>query len=85
MKNKLKKIRQFLSTHKKILIGTSVFVLLGLIGLLIGFEIAQGWHAIRNWITSDSAVTFFIIAIIGLGALALVVFILITIKLGDTE
>lgn len=85
MKNKIKKVKQFLNTHKKILIGTSVFVLLGLVGLLIGFEIAQGWHAIRNWITSDSAVTFFIIAIVGLAVLALVVLILITLKLGDTE
>lgn len=83
MKNKIKKLRKFLITHKKILIGTSIFVGIGLLGLLLGFEIAQGWHAIRNWITSDSAVTFFIIAIVGLVVIALVVLTITTLKIGD--
>lgn len=81
----MKKFRRFIKEHKKIVIGTGSFVILGLLGLLLGFEISQDWHAIRNWLNSDSAVTFFIIAIVGLFVLAIVVFSFISMKMGENE
>lgn len=61
----LKKFKKTLVKYKKVIIGTGIFAIVGLIALLIGFEITNDWHAIRNWLASDNATTFFILAIIG--------------------
>lgn len=61
----LKKLKKTIIKYKKIILGTGIFALVGLIGLLIGFEITNDWHAIRNWLASDNATTFFILAIVG--------------------
>ena len=61
----LKKFKKTLVKYKKVIIGTGIFAIVGLIALLIGFEIVNDWHAIRNWLASDNATTFFILAIVG--------------------
>lgn len=73
----LKKFKKTVIKHKKIILGTGIFAIVGLIALLIGFEITNDWHAIRNWLASDNATTFFILAIVGafiFGLLILVAF-----------
>ena len=55
----LKKFKKTIIKHKKIILGTGIFAIVGLIALLIGFEITNDWHAIRNWLASDNATTFF--------------------------
>ena len=67
----LKKFKKTLVKYKKVIIGTGIFAIVGLIALLIGFEITNDWHAIRNWLASDNATTFFILAIVGGFILAL--------------
>lgn len=71
---KLKKVKKFLKNHKKLIIGTSIFVVLGLVGLLIGFEMTNDWHAIRNWLSSPYATTFFICVVLGVIALIVLIF-----------
>ena len=82
---KKRKIKKWISKHKVVLISTCSFALLGLTGALIGFEIANDWHAIRNWLASPWATTFFICVVIGVVALFLLVLILINVKHGGEE
>lgn len=70
---KSKKIKKFFKDHKKLIIGTSAFILLGLVGLLIGFEMTNDWHAIRNWLSSPYATTFIICVVLGIIALVVLV------------
>ena len=77
----LKKFKKTLIKHKKIILGTGIFAIVGLIALLIGFEITNDWHAIRNWLASDNATTFFILAIVG--AFIFVLLILVAFSKGD--
>lgn len=77
----LKKFKKTVIKHKKIILGTGIFAIVGLIALLIGFEITNDWHAIRNWLASDNATTFFILAIVG--AFIFVLLILVAFSKGD--
>ena len=77
----LKKFKKTIIKHKKIILGTGIFAIVGLIALLIGFEITNDWHAIRNWLASDNATTFFILAIVG--AFIFVLLILVAFSKGD--
>lgn len=81
---KRRKIKKFFQKHKKIIIGTGSFALVGLIGGILGFEIANDWHAIRNWINSPWASTFFIL--MGLGIIILILLLITFIYWkGDNE
>lgn len=83
MKFKTKQKIKKLKTKKKAIIGVASFVLFGLICLLVGFEIEQKGHAIRNWLSSPYASTFFISIVVILILLAFVVGVLTTIKEND--
>lgn len=64
-----KKIKNFFQTNWKWLIGTAVFLAVGVSALLIGFSMT-GWSII-DWLKSPYAVTFFVL--LGVGVLFLVV------------
>lgn len=80
---KKKKIKEFFKKYKGWIIGVGSFALLGAVGTLLGFEIANDWHAIRNWLASPYAITFFICLIVGLSILAFVILGFIILKNGD--
>ena len=74
MKAKLQKAKtkfvNWIINHKKELIGTGLFVLVGAIVMLIGFAMT-GWSIIE-WLKSPWATTFFVVAALGLLLLVLV-------------
>ena len=80
---KKRKIKKFIQKNKKILIGGGIFAIIGLIGLLLGFEITSGWHAIRNWLSSPYAATFFICAVIGALIIGMLIVVLLNLRRGD--
>jgi len=79
---KKRKMKKFFQKHKKIIIGTGTFLLIGLAAGLTGFEIQQKGHAIRNWLASPWASTFFILIGLGLIIIALLIITLINMR-GD--
>jgi len=79
---KKRKMKKWFAKHRKVVIATGSFVLVGLIAGLIGFEIANDWHAIQKWITSPWATTFFICLVIGVIALLLILMAIVNIKRG---
>lgn len=80
---KKRKIKKWIHKHKAAVISIGSFAITGLLGLLIGFEIANDWHAIRKWLASPYAATFFIALVLGLFALALVIYALISARKGN--
>lgn len=82
---KKRKIKKWVIKHKKLLIGSGIFAGVGLIGGLIGFEIAASGHAIRNWLASPWAPTFFICLVLGLFILGMVIAVVINIKRGGND
>ncbi len=80
---KKRKIRIFFKKYKALIISFGVFGFLGLVALLIGFEIANDWHAIRNWLSSPYALTFLICSIVGLFLLIMIILVCVMIKKGD--
>lgn len=82
---KKKKFGVWLKEHKAIVIGTGSFILLGLIGFLVGFEIKENGHFIRNFLASPDATTLLIILIVALFFIGLFVAAMIYIQKGDGE
>ncbi len=80
---KKKKIRSFFKKNKVWIISVGSFAVVGATALLLGFEIANDWHAIRNWLASPYATTFFICLILGLAVLVILILALIVVKNGD--
>lgn len=80
---KKKKIRSFLKKNKVWIISVGSFAVVGAVALLLGFEIANDWHAIRNWLASPYATTFFICLTVGLAILVILILTLIIVKNGD--
>ena len=82
---KKRKIKKWFKEHKAIIIGAGSVIIVGLIAMLIGFEIQQDWHAIRNWLASPYASTFFICLVLGVVVLGLIIAVLINLRRGDDE
>lgn len=61
MKNYFKRVLTQLKKHKKVALGTAIFITLGIVGLIIGFEIEQKGHAFRNWVQTEYFTTTIII------------------------
>jgi len=80
---KKRKLKKWFNKHKIALIATGSFLLTGLIAGLIGFEIANDWHAIQKWLSSPWAATFFICLVIGIVALVIILMTFINLKRGD--
>lgn len=81
--NKKRKIATWLKEHKAIVIGTGSFLLVGLLALLIGYEIKENGHAIRNFLSGPNATTLIILLIVGVFFLGLFVISIIYINRGD--
>ena len=71
---KKRKFRKFEEKNKKFIVGSGIFILIGLTALIVGFEIANDWQAMRKWLASPYATTFFVC--FGIGAFCLIVIIL---------
>ena len=82
-RQKKRKIKKWLKEHKGIIIGVGSFLLIGLIGMLVGFEIQQNGHAIRNWLSSPYASTFFICLLLGAAIFGILVATFINMNRGD--
>lgn len=82
---KKRKLKKWLHNKRLFIFGAGSFILIGLIGALIGFEIEQDWHAIRNWVTSPKAVTLLICSIVGAFFIGLMAFLLIVSRRGDED
>ena len=80
---KRRKIKDFIKKNKKTLIGVGSFLAVGLTAMLIGFEIQQKGHAIRNWLASPYATTFFIVLILGALILILLIVLFVNLARGD--
>lgn len=83
LKRKKNKFRTWLKEHKAVVIGTGSFLLIGLIGLLIGFEIKENGHAIRKFLASPDATTLIIILVVAAFFIALFVASMIYMRRGD--
>lgn len=81
--NKKRKIVTWLKEHKAVVIGTGSFLLVGLLGLLIGFEIQTKGHAIRNFLASPHAATLIILIIVSIFFAIIFVLSLIYMNKGD--
>ena len=80
---KKRKLKKWLHKNRMFICGAGSFILIGLIGALIGFEIEQKGHAIRKWLSSPQATTFLICAILGAFVIGLMVALLIITRRGD--
>ena len=80
---KKRKIKKWFKEHKGVIIGVGSFLLIGLIGMLIGFEIQQQGHAIRNWLSSPYAATFFIVLLLGAAIFGILIAVFINMNRGD--
>lgn len=69
---KKRKLKDYLAKNKWIIIGTGSFLTTGLIVMLIGFAIS-GWSLIK-WLQSPFALTFFIMLVLGLFAIAMLIY-----------
>lgn len=83
LKRKKSKFRAWIKEHKVAVIGTGAFILLGLAGFLIGFEIKENGHFIRNFLASPDATTLIIILVVAVFFIALFVASMIYIRRGD--
>ena len=83
IKSKNKKFATWLKEHKAIVISVGSFLLTGLIALLIGFEIKEKGHAIRNFLAGPHATTLVVLLVCGLFFAAIFVASLIYMKKGD--
>lgn len=83
LNSKKKGFKGWLRQHKGIVIGSGSFLLAGLIALLIGYEIKENGHAIRKFLASPHATTFFILVIVGLFLVGILVASMIYMKKGD--
>lgn len=83
LKPKKKKFQAWVKEHKVAVISAGSFILLGLIGFLIGFEIKDNGHFIRNFLASPDAVTLIIVLLVGLFLLGIFVISMIYMRRGD--
>ena len=83
LKPKKKKFSTWLKEHKVVVISTGSFILLGLTAFLIGFEIKEKGHFIRNFLASPDAKTLIIILVVAVFFIALFVASMIYIRKGD--
>jgi len=62
-----KKIKAFIEGKGKwVIISTTIFALIGLIALVVGFGLTYGWMAVLSWFVSRWAIyIYIIIALIG--------------------
>lgn len=72
------KIKDFLQKHKKAIIGTSIFIGVAIVALLVGFGLS-GWSIIK-WFEKGYGATFFIMLVLGGFALFLILYIFKAIK-----
>lgn len=72
MKNFFAKLKKTFKKHKKVFIGTAIFLSIGVLALFFGFEIANDWHAIRNWVQTPYFKTAVILIVIGIALLILI-------------
>lgn len=76
MKEFIKRAFKNIKAHKKAVIGTTIFIAVGVAAFWLGMEIAMDWHAIRTWVNTPNFATFAILIGIGI-AIALILFILL--------
>ena len=66
-----RRIGKFIKTKsgKITIIGTTVFLLIGITALVLGYGLSEGWHVVLAWITSKWAMYFYV----GIGLYVIIV------------